>query len=260
MKRHFAGLSLIVVLLSIGAAQLPFSSRAPQNGFKERLKQKTGEATPIQEGVMTEKQKKHGKLFKGFANVTQGKKLRDLYPEENDVYVVKAMGMVLKPRDFDLSEYLHSLACRSDAVVIGTVKAKASQVTEEGMFIFTDYEVTISDILKDNISSPINLNAGITFTSTGGAVQLNGRTIRAVDRANEPLEVSKKYLLYLKFIPETGAYRGFSNDLDSDTYQLTDDQVIQASEKPLPLGTKRTAEAASFMAVVRATLDQSCNK
>jgi hypothetical protein len=44
------------------------------------------EATPIQEGVMTQKQKEHSKLYKGKA-YTRGRKIADLVTEKGDVEV-----------------------------------------------------------------------------------------------------------------------------------------------------------------------------
>ncbi|HEX8000511.1 MAG TPA: hypothetical protein VF528_19165 [Pyrinomonadaceae bacterium] len=259
MNKHFVGLALILILLSIGAAQITFSARPQQSEFQRSINQKTGKATSVQEGVMTEKQKKHSKIFRGFESYTQGKKLRDLTSETWDVYLVVPVGNVITPRSFNLTEFLRNMSCEADAVVIGKVQGKVSQIIEEGTFIFTDYELTVSEILKDDDAAPIEVNANITYTSPGGAIELNGRTIRAVDQRREPLQIGERYLLYLKRIPEMSTYKGFSNSRDGDSFQIKDGIITQASNRLLPLGTKRTTTADYFMAEVRAALYQGAN-
>src|SRR5437867_768128 len=78
------------------------------------------EPTPIEEGVMTEKQKKHSKIFKGYRDSTGGKRLKDLILNQNEVRVEIPIGDVLAPRGTDLSEYLAAYlkkeVCNSDAI------------------------------------------------------------------------------------------------------------------------------------------------
>jgi hypothetical protein len=260
MNKHFVGLALILILMGIGAAQIVFSSRPQENEFERSMKQQTGKATPVREGVMTEKQKKHSKIFGRFEAYTQGKKLRELVDESGDVYVIVPVGNVITPPSLNLKEFLHNMTCEADAVIIGTVQRKASQIIEEGTFVFSDYELTVTEVLKNNIAAPIEPSGNITYTSAGGAIELNGHTVRAVQQGSRPLQVGENYLLYLKFLPDTGAYKGFSSNRDAETFQIKDGMIIQASAKPWPLGTKRTTAADAFMAEVRIALYQACSK
>ncbi len=260
MNKRFIGIVLLLILMGLGVAQMVFSSRPPQSDFARSISQKTGTATPIQKGVMTEKQKQHSRLFKGFDYVTWGKKLGDLAAEQGDVSIKKSVGNVRRPVSFSLGDYLRTLTCKSDAIVIGTVKSKSSQLTDDETFVFTDYEISVSDILKNNRGAVIEPGSSITFTGSGGAVILNGHTIRALDERNEPLENGEKYLLYLEFVPSTGAYKAFDNSRDSEIFQIKDDGIIQASRKPLPFGIKRTTKAGTFLAEVHAALIQECSK
>ncbi len=124
----------------------------------------------------------------------------------------------------------------------------------------TNVSSSVSDILKNNRGAVIEPGSSITFTGSGGAVILNGHTIRALDERNEPLENGEKYLLYLEFVPSTGAYKAFDNSRDSEIFQIKDDGIIQASRKPLPFGIKRTTKAGTFLAEVHAALIQECSK
>jgi hypothetical protein len=219
---------------------------------------KRDEGTPIQEGVMTERQKKHSKIFKGFEGATRGRKLRDLVAERGDIDVREDLGTTFLPPSFNLHENLQRLACEADAVVIGTVKSKSSQLIEEGTFVFTDYEVAVEEILKNNFAAPIQQNNAITVTRSGGTVKLNGHIVRAIDYRDKPLEIGEHYLLYLKFISDTGAYRPFGNSMSDDTLYLRGGKITQVSRKYLPLG-RRVADADSFMAEVRTALNSSCS-
>lgn len=216
------------------------------------------EATPIQEGVMSERQKKHSKIFKRFEEATRGRKLRDLVAERGDVEVRETVGTTFMPKSFNLRQYLQDLTCEADAVVIGIVQSKSSQLIEEGTFVFTDYEVRAEEVLKNNVAMPTGQSSEITVTRSGGTVKLNGHTVRAIDYRSEPLEVGARYLLYLKYIPETGAYRPFGNSMSDDTLRLSGEKVTQVSRKALPLGRRGVANVDTFMAEVRGALSDSC--
>lgn len=267
MKKQLIGLAFgLSVALVAGFAMTMRSSkqlievdRAQQRSkLEQKIKEDVGKPTPIQEGVMTEKQKHHSKIFKRFEGSTGGRKLRDIAAERGDVYVVNmvADGKIIE--NLDLPQYLTKLTCKASAVVIGTVSNKSSQLLEEGTFTFTDYEIKVSEVLKDNAVAPITRTQLLTYTSPGGAVELKGKVISAVDFRSEPLHVGEQYLLYLTFIPETGSYKGFSNDVEGDTFEIKNGIVTQTSKKPVPLGTKRSTDANQFMSAVRVASYKSC--
>ena len=136
------------------------------------------------------------------------------------------------------------------------VKSKSSQLTENGEFVFTDYEVMVEDVLKDNPAAPIQPNANITITRPGGTVQLNGHNITALDEAFKPLNVEGHYLLFLRFIPATGAYKAVSS---AGTYELKENKIIKLTEEPLPLGLETGHDAGAFITGVRRALTGACN-
>src|SRR6266498_3117929 len=90
--------------------------------------------TVIEEGKVTAGQKEHGKLFKH-----SGRKLQDIAASRaGDVEVEEEAGYRIlvagPPRKVPV---FLSAVCNADAVVIGTVRNKTSQLTNEGNFIFT---------------------------------------------------------------------------------------------------------------------------
>ena len=96
------------------------------------------------------------------------------------------------------------MSSRADAVVIGTLKNKSSLLTDDGEFLFTDYVVVVNSVAK---SPSIAQNREIIVTRAGGEILLNGRTVRAIDPFFKPFQLGQSYILFLKLVPETGAFK-----------------------------------------------------
>lgn len=212
--------------------------------------------------MLTEKQKKHSKIFKGFGEVMPGKRLPEAAAEQGgELNLYMSVGHVIYPRDAKADDYLREMTCRADAVLIGSVQSKSSHLIDEGTFVFTDYEVAVIEALKDNAAAPITADTSITYTGPGGAVELDGKTIRAVDARHEPLQVGASYLLYLKYIPETDSYRAYGGrEAYGDAYRLSEGVVTQASDRPLPFGGGGRGDAAAFLSAARSALGHRCDR
>jgi len=253
-------IALAVALVSAGRSHNSIGKTNQQEGHRSRtqdkIKEYLGKPTPIQEGVMTEKQKWHSKLFKRFELTTNGKKLHDMVAEGHEIFLVKTVPDGMVKSGFDLKRYLTGLTCKSSAVFLATVTSKSSQLLDEGTFTFTDYEIKIDEILKDNSAAPIRTDASAIYTAPGGAVELNGIVINAIDYRSEPLQVGGQYLFYTTYVQETGSYKGLGV-VDGDTFQIKNGVVSQASEWDLPLGRRRP-DADQFLVSVRMAQSQPC--
>jgi hypothetical protein len=166
------------------------------------------EATTIQLGVMTEKQREHSKLYKSYARMHKGRKLLDRRGGAGDLKIAIESPMP-KPGFDSLTpqEFLQQLSCRSDAVAIVKVVDKQSQLTEDEDFIFTDYSVKVIEILKDNEKAPIDTDSDLTITRPGGTININGRLIQALDAKYGEMKKDGEYLLFLTYIPATRSYK-----------------------------------------------------
>lgn len=254
----FSALTLVIGMFVIASfVVLNGTAQTQQNNDKKEVKVRNKELekekfepTVIQEGVMTAKQKKHSKIYKGYKNRAQ---IRDLINQNGDIEIVYPIGNVKSPQFFNLDNYLQDLSCKADAVVIGTVKSKASQINEDGTFLFTDYEFTPEEILKDNTNAPIKLKKEVTISRTGGSVKLNGHIAQAIDYRQVPLIQGEHYLLFLKYFPEIEVYRSISSSRNDDSFQILGNRVVkQVSSHPLPFDSgTRTVEAGGFITQVR---------
>lgn len=158
---------------------------------------------------------------------------------------------------FNLEEFLRDMTCDSDAVLVGQVKSKVSQLTENEEFTFTDYEVTVEDVVKNNAASPINAQSNITVTRPGGMIRLDGRIIQAIDQYYKPFALGGRVLLFLKFIPSTGAYKAFRSE---GSFTLSGGKLIKLTDEDLPAELESEKSAEAFTSKIRGYASTACNR
>lgn len=175
---------------------------------KNEMEKARKDATPIDKRSMSKLEMEHSKLY------FRGIKVQSLRERSltEDVYLVRTTEIEYNgPSQFDFHQEIQNLVNLADAVVIGEVNSKASQLTTGEDFVFTDYQISTVDVIKDNPKAPIRLNPDIIFTRIGGAVLLKGRLIVAIDRFYQPLMKREQYLLFLKYLPSTGSYTSINS-------------------------------------------------
>jgi hypothetical protein len=225
-----------------------------QKDAKANPQQRADGATPVDKLVKTEKQKAHAKLYKEYSKDGR-KSLRTLASAGG---VGEVGGDVMPgipiltpgPTSFDLDEFLKGSVRDADAVIVGSVKSKTSMFNEEETFVFTDYQFNVEEVLKNNSASPLSLGAEVIVTRPGGAVVLgNGRLVRVGNRNLHPFAVDGRYVLFLKYIPETGAYSAFNN---RGAFRILDGQLYKLTDEQLPKELNGGNDAAPFVEKVRA--------
>lgn len=258
-------LAIAVVTLSLlGATSLVTAQKSTKLKDRQVVSQKElrqkqlekarQEATPIEGGAITRQQIEHSKFYKKYAT---GKKLLDLTSTVGDVQLRRDIGTQGGDQDdapFDFQKSLQEMADSADAVIIGVMKSKSSQLTEDEDYVFTDYEIAVNDVLKNNAAASIQTNDKLTVTRPGGTILLNGRVVQAIDESFQPLRKGGEYLLFLRYIPATGGYQALNSRA---SFQLSDDKVTRLTKEPLALGNE---DVASFVSQVRAAVAHSANK
>jgi hypothetical protein len=126
-----------------------------------------------------------------------------------DVHVRCVLGVTQKvaviPPPSPVDE-LGMLAAESDLVVLGKTGTGTAHMTAEKDFLYTDWNFIVEEVLKSNANSPVYPGATILVTRPGGKLQVNGRTVYATCGDFLDFATGQEYLLYLRFVPETGAY------------------------------------------------------
>jgi hypothetical protein len=244
--------SIIVVLALFFLVGFSLTHMALSGSIQNNQKE---EVIPIQEGPMTEKQKEHSKLYENYSILLGHRRLRDRLASTPDD-IVTTIGPRERSGSTDQSisnNIMQDLACRADAVVIAIPKSRSSHLTENEDFVFTDYEMTVQEVLKDNAVAHIQLNNDITMTRPGGTIQLNGHSVKALDVSFQPFQGGKRYLLFLSFIPTTGAYKSVSS---TGSFQLGN-KVVPLTTESLLAG-KNFGDSSSFLSDIQTAVANAC--
>lgn len=216
-------LLLASVLALSGLGVLTFRTSAQESFTPQAHEQPTA----VELGALTETQRVHSELYEG----TNGHP--DTLLQQGADVPEFSCALHAFPIIYDLtfSELIRQQSDLADLVVVASVTSKSSQLTTDQKWIFTDYELTPTTVLKNNPAAPVQLGHPFVITRSGGAILLDGKEYRVTDKRFQSMESGTgQYILFLKFIAATGTYRM----VDSlSTFRLTD-KVDTLSDNPLP--------------------------
>jgi len=214
MRRWFllGGLCGLVIVLVVGSVTARWQRQASEQAAKQaemaQFEAGAKDATIVQSGVLSNTQRKHRKLYDGmFETGTPFNEMGASAKAQGHLIVgrtISTLRQVLEPQTAEA--FVKKLAEKSDAIVIGRVNQKTSQLTENNKFVFTDYEVDVWDVIK----STTDLRAGTTITVTclGGRVLLEGILVTALHDQFPPWEVNgSDILLFLRAVADAGCYQ-----------------------------------------------------
>jgi hypothetical protein len=194
----------------------------------------------------------HSKLYKQYPG--RGDLWRLAEKTSGDVEVVTEIPQKMFQSDappIQLGDILRELTNKSDAVLIGVVKDRASFVTAEGTFVFTDYGLAVEQILKNNPASLLHPFDKVSVTRPGGEIQLNGHSVRAVDQSLAPLAVGGRYLLFLDYVPITGSYKAFNSQ---GSFRVQGSKTTKLTKEQLPSDLESGADVEVLAAFIRAAV------
>jgi hypothetical protein len=211
--------------------------------------------TPVVEGVLTRTQQIHSQIFsKQYEGYRHGSKLRDI-PGSNDTRFIIGIPNSIEGMP-PYHELLKQLTCQADAVLIGVISSKTSALTMDGTFVFTDYELNVEDALKNNRVAAVSRGTAVTITRPGGAILLNGRRIQVTDSAFMPLRAGGRYILFLKYLPTSGAYMNVSS---KTAFEIRDNKIMKLTKESLVPELEGTTSVEVLLTEVRANSANSCN-
>lgn len=243
-KRQLAIVSGVLITATALFAILAFRQEA-----QDKIKPHPDDATPIQIGVMTDRQRLHSKLYDGHGD---GQKIVDLLKTHKEVSIVwgepSEGGEPSTPRP-SINSFVEETTCKSSAVVTGTVVGKESQITNDGDFIFTDYMVKVETVLKNNAAESIRPMTNIVVSRPGGKVRINGHLVAAIDQSSKPFDIGDQYVLFLRGIAGTDDYStikgtGSVSALDGKLDDITGESaesLLKGSSSSTVIGLIKTA-------------------
>jgi hypothetical protein len=251
------GVALLIVA-GVGASRLQRrdANRVEADAEEKEYQAKIVDATPVQLGALSEKQRVHSKLYSHYREIRQGTisgLVAQAKGKSRIARTITEVGLgpaLIEPETPE--KYFGKLAEASDTVIRGRVTKKASLITEDDAYIFTDYELVVTEVLKNTATSPIDTGTTITVTRPGGTVLLDGLIVEAVDMSFEPLPINNhEVVLFLRFIPETGAYKATR---DTGSFELDGSILRPLGGSGFPPGVVRDKD--SFLKTVRAISNQ----
>lgn len=102
------------------------------------------------------------------------------------------------------------LLCRHDLTVVGRIGTGTSHLTNDGGFLYTDWGFLVEQVIRNNPEAPVVSGNSIIVVKAGGKLQVQGRTVYAVDDNFAGFESGQEYLLFLDYVPKTGAYAAYA--------------------------------------------------
>lgn len=233
----------IVMLLGLGGM---FARSSEQQEAKPSQQQKS----------KVDKKEQSRRVYKGLGNKYQTKISEAVAKLKGDMKLEKEIGLpTLDPfaSPSTLYDRLKKRGCDADAIVIATVKSEASFLTEDEAFLYTNHKITIETVLKDNSASPLHIDDTVTVTRTGGTITLYGKKVSAVDKNALPMQLNKRYLLFLTYLPERDAYVA-----DNISYLLENNKIVKTTTEQGYKEEETGSDAAALLQTVRDALAQPC--
>src|SRR5437016_12760510 len=111
---------------------------------------------------------------------------------------------------------LSMFASNSDLVVLAKADSETTHTTKD--FLYTDWNFVVEEVLKDNPKASVQPGTTILVTRPGGKLVINKRMVYANCADFREFYSGQEYLLYLRYVPETGAY---SIDAGSRAYYVS---------------------------------------
>ncbi|KAF0250497.1 MAG: hypothetical protein FD167_97 [bacterium] len=259
-----AGTTLLMVGSVVGSNLQRATAAKPQQTLGTALQQmklaeeeaiyskEIRDATPVQLGRLTRTQQIHSKFYTHYKEL-RGKAISEIaapFKGKNKVIeTVVCLPLLEKLTEPETPEYYFGkLTNNSDAVIRGKVINVTSQLTEDDGFIFTDYNIAVAEVLKNNTTSPIKAGATVSVIRPGGKVVFDGVIVKAKDQMLAPLNMEKEVVLFLKFIPESGSYQ--STD-PSGTFELDGSSIRPLTDLAFPPGVLGDSDRNSFLQTFR---------
>ncbi|MGH9793585.1 MAG: hypothetical protein ACRD5G_02325 [Candidatus Acidiferrales bacterium] len=122
-----------------------------------------------------------------------------------DIYI-HAPYAIIDEIQLDTKNHLAGWMRDCDLVAIGRMGTGTSYMTARKGFLNTDWSFVVEEVLKDNTKAPVIAGRTITVIAFGGTTRIGDRTVHAIQKTYKKFRADDQYLLFLKFVPETGAY------------------------------------------------------
>lgn len=110
---------------------------------------------------------------------------------------------------------------QSDAVIVGVVADAQAFLSADETSVYSEFLVSIEDVLKNTSSQPVAATSSITLERRGGAVRFpSGKVLRRGKFVERMPLINKRYVFFLKSQDEVGSFDIITG------YELRDGKVF----------------------------------
>jgi len=193
----------------------------------------------------TDEEKEYSKEYKKRYPDTDAKRLLEMAKSRRTNEIVgSSIGEPSRPTVGGLtatsnSDLLSRATCEADLIAVGKIEEKVAHLTDDGRFIYTQYELTVVDIIKNISEQSVSIGREVRLTRPGGLISLDNQLIKIEDKSYPDLSVGDYYLLFLRYVP--GA-KGFIASTVDGTFEVRNGAVEQLPNRSLAQLTQKGSD------------------
>jgi hypothetical protein len=228
-------LSALLVVLTSGAVEpkekgsAPEATTAAHRQAEQQGRSETRDRTTARLQRMNSRQREHARIFG--AEYDAGIRILDelASPSVHGVPFDDGTG-----ESVPVTQRLAEFACRSGAVIEGTVHSSEALPVDTGRYLFTEYSFGIERILRTspNIRTTRAGNTVIVIRP-GGVIQTDDGRVSVGLESYPALSVGSKYVLFVDYIPKTQSFRTVPPVLASRGQRLNSLMAVSGVQEDL---------------------------
>lgn len=146
---------------------------------------------------------------------------------------------------------------QSDLVLIGEVSEAQAFLSNDRTGVYSDFTISVRETLKNNNNAPLYPGNVVSAERSGGAVRFPSGKIQKYRTSGQGMpRIGRQYVFFLKKTDQDQGYSIITG------YELRNDLVVplDGSDVELPFNKYRGANAATFIAAVRAAINQTAQQ
>jgi hypothetical protein len=98
-------------------------------------------------------------------------------------------------------------ACQADTIVVGHLDSSAYHLSTSGTMVYGDHLLMVDTLLKKSASASLLSQVNLVVTRPGGSLSMAEGVVKVDYRAVPDLQSGQSYLIFLKYLPASGAYQ-----------------------------------------------------
>ncbi len=152
------------------------------------------------------------------------------------------------PQD-GILESLVDLVCDDDIIFVAQLRSGASNPTELGNFLFTDYDVQVTDVLKKPDELKVQPGSTMVVTRPGGELTVEGHPLKLWRPALPRLDPGR-YVFFGVLVPETKAM-AIDSPLAVLVVNGTTVRRLRSPDDPYPIDPKDSVMLSKLLSTIR---------